>query len=438
MTNRRQFLIEAASATAAGISIFGMNRPLFAAGSDSRPASTATAKSIIQIWMWGGPSHLDTFDPKPEAGDDYCGPLKSPVQTSVPGIWIGEQFPHLARQAEKYSIIRSMTHGVNAHETASYLVQTGREVDGKRVYPAIGSVVSLMKGVDHGYQCTIPPYVVLTTSQGRFSKSGFLGAKYKPFITGGDPNREPFLVDGYVVEGVDQDRQMRRRKMLSSFDAFGDQSDPHLQQIDQTRESAYSQILGEDRATFDLSQESDRVREIYGRNWFGQSCLMARRLVEKGVPYITINYPGWDTHKAHFPFLQRNHPDLDRGMASLLQDLSNRGLLDSTIVWWGGEFGRTPKVAWDAPWNGGRGHFGQCFNCVVAGGGFQGGTVVGKSNRTGEEVVDRPVHPQDLLGSFCHLMGINPDASFPRSTGVDLPVMPPESTGGRLNEIMKG
>lgn len=189
--------------------------------------------------MWGGPSHLDTFDPKPEAGADFCGPLDKPIETNVPGIRISQQLPMLAKQADKYSIIRSMTHGINAHEIASYLAQTGRALDGKRVYPAIGSIVSMFRGDEHDYDCSIPPYVVLTTSQGRFSKAGFLGAKYKPFITGGDPNKDPFLVDGYVVEGVDQDRQLRRRRMLQAFDAFGDASDPHLSRIDKTRENAY-------------------------------------------------------------------------------------------------------------------------------------------------------------------------------------------------------
>lgn len=428
MLTRRQFVVGAAAA--AGLPIL--------AQADAPPPHKTRAKSTIQIWMWGGPSHLDTFDPKPEAGPDFCGPLDKPIETNVPGIRISQQLPMLAKQADKYSIIRSMTHGVNAHETAAYLVQTGRAVDGRRVYPAIGSIISMLKGHDHGYDGSIPPYVVLTTSQGRFSKAGFLGSKYKPFITGGDPNRDPFLVDGFVVEGVGNDRQVRRRKMLRSFDTFGDSDDPRLKQIDRSRENAYRQILGEDRVVFDLTTEPDEMRESYGRTWFGQACLMARRLVEKGVPYVTINYAGWDTHKNHFQYIERKHPDLDRGMAALLQDLSDRGLLDQTVVWWGGEFGRTPRIGWGAPWNGGRGHWGACFSSVVAGGGFQGGKVVGASNGTGEEVADRPVYPQDLLGSLCELMGINPDAPMPNPIGLDLPIMAPASRLGRLHEIMKG
>ena len=424
MLNRRQFMSGAAA-------VVGL--PLLARTGTRKPA-----KSIIQIWMWGGASHLDTFDPKPEAGSDFCGPLTKPIKTNVSGIRISQQFPLLAKQADKYSIIRSMTHGVNAHETASYLVQTGREIDGRHVYPAIGSVVSKLKGYDQGYTCSIPPYFVLTTPQGRFSKAGFLGTKYKPFITGGDPNKDPFLVDGFVVDGVDRERQGRRRKLLKSFDSFGDRPDLRLNQMGHDRDNAYTQVLGEDLVTFDLSTESKKTREAYGRTWFGQACLMARRLVEKGVPYITINYRGWDTHKRHFQTVERVHPDLDRGMAALLQDLSNRGLLDQTIVWWGGEFGRTPRIQLEAPWFGGRGHWGNCFSSVVAGGGFAGGTVVGASNRTGEEVASRPVHPQDLLGSLYRLMGINPDAPLPNPMDLDIPIAAPASRAGRLHEIMEG
>ncbi len=198
-------------------------------------------------------------------------------------------------------------------------------------------------------------------------------------------------------------------------------------------------ILGDSRKVFDLSQEPDAVRDKYGRNWIGQSCLMARRLVESGVPYITINYKGWDTHKQHFQAMNRMLPQMDQAMAALLQDLSDRGLLDTTIIWWGGEFGRTPKVQWEPPWNGGRGHWGDCFSVVVAGGGFKGGHVVGASDDKAEEVVERPVHPQDLLGSILELLGIDPDGKLPNSNGLDVEVMPsPDNSPGhgRLKEIM--
>jgi len=396
------------------------------------------ARSVIQIWMWGGPSHLDTFDPKPGAGYDYCGPFNKPIPTNVDGIQIGEMLPLLAQQADKYSIIRSMTHGINAHETASYLVQTGRK-PGRLVYPCIGAVVSLFKGYDHGYKGLVPPYIVLTQPQGRFSEAGFLGPRYKPFATGGNPNQNPFTVEGIVAKGISDERQRRRRELLHALDSLGKAmpDNPHFERFDRCEENAYDLMFGDARKLFDLSQEKDEMRERYGRNTFGQSCLMARRLVEHGVPYITINYKGWDTHKQHFETMRRKLPEMDRGMATLLQDLADRGLLDSTIVWWSGEFGRTPKVQWDPPWNGGRGHWGKCFCAVVAGGGFKGGRVVGASNEKGTEVVERPVYPQDLLGSMYELLGIDPDGPLPNPRGLKVQVMLSSKDGsGRLKEIM--
>jgi hypothetical protein len=397
----------------------------------------ARAKSVIQIWMWGGPCHLDTFDPKPDAGHDYCGPFSKPIPTNVDGIQIGEMLPLLAQKADKYSIIRSMTHGINSHETASYMVQTGRK-PGRLVYPCVGAVVSLFKGYDHGYKGLIPPYIVLTQPQGRFSEAGFLGPRYKPFATGGDPNRTPFAVEGIVARGISDQRQRSRRQLLHTLDSLGKAmpENPHFKRLDRCEENAYDLMFGDARKLFDLSEEKDEIREQYGRNTFGQSCLVARRLVEHGVPYITINYRGWDTHKQHFETMRRKLPEMDRGMATLLQDLADRGLLDSTIIWWSGEFGRGPKIQWKPPWNGGRSHYGKCFSAVVAGGGFKGGRVVGASNAKGTEVAERPVYPQDLIGSMYELLGIDPDGPLPNPRGLQVKVMPAaEGGGGRLKEI---
>ena len=399
---------------------------------------TAKAKSVIQIWMWGGPSHLDTFDPKPDAGDDYTGPLKNTIPTNVDGIRIGESLPKLAMQADKYAIIRSMTHGNNGHETASYIVQTGHE-PGRLVYPCVGAVVSLFKGVKQGYEGLVPPYIVLTQPQGRFSEAGFLGPLYKPFATGGDPARTPFAVEGIIAKGITDERQRNRRDLLYNLDSLGKfmPNNPHFQKFDEAGEKAYDLMFGEARKLFDLTEEPEELRDKYGRNTFGQSCLMARRLVEHGVPYITINYQGWDTHKQHFETMRRKLPEMDAGMATLLEDLSQRGLLDSTIIWWSGEFGRGPKVQWNPPWNGGRSHYGKCFSAVVAGGGFKGGCVVGASSDKGTDVAERPVYPADLLGSMYTLLGIDPDGPLPNPRGLDLKVMPPsEKGGGRLTEIM--
>jgi len=404
----------------------------------ARSASlTAKAKSVIQIWMWGGPSHLDTFDPKPEAGYDYCGPFDKAIPTNVNGIQISAQLPLLAQQADKYSIIRSMTHGINSHETASYMVQTGHK-PGRQVYPSVGAVVSLFKGYDHGYKGLVPPYIVLTQPQGRFSEAGFLGPSYKPFATGGDPSKTPFAVEGIVAKGITDQRQHNRRVLLHALDSLGKAmpENTHFERLDQTEKKAYDLMFGDARKLFELSEEKQELREQYGLNTFGQSCLMARRLVEHGVPYITINYKGWDTHKQHFEIMRRKLPELDAGFATLLQDLADRGLLDSTIIWWSGEFGRGPKVQWNPPWNGGRSHYGKCFSAVLAGGGFKGGHVVGASNDKGTEVAKRPVYPQDLIGSMYELLGIDPDGPLPNPRGLDVQVMPSTGGGGRLKEIM--
>ncbi len=404
-------------------------------------ARPATAKSVIQIWMWGGPSQIDTFDPKPDAGYDYCGSLAEAIPTNVDGIQINAKLPLLAQQADKYSIIRSMNHGVNGHETASYITQTGRW-PGRLVFPCAGAVVSVFNGYDHGYEGIVAPYIVLTQPQGRFSEAGFLGQKYKPFATGGDPGKQRFEVEGIVARGITDERQLGRRELLGSLDTLGDamSGNPHFGQHDLAEEKAYDLMLGDARQLFDLSQEADELREQYGRNTFGQSCLMARRLVEHGVPYITINYKGWDTHKQHFEIMARKLPEMDQGMATLLQDLSDRGLLDSTIVWWSGEFGRTPRVMWDPPWNGGRNHHGACFSAVLAGGGFKGGHVVGASDARAEQVEERPVYPLDLIGSIYELLGIDPEGPLPNPRGLDVPVLSfgeeDVKSGGRLHEIM--
>jgi hypothetical protein len=423
--------------SAAGIGGMALGSPLQA--SAVRPSK---AKAVIQIWMWGGPSHLDTFDPKPDAGADYCGPYNSPIKTNVSGIRIGQKLPLLAKQADKYSIIRSMTHGVNGHETASYMTQTGRPAGTGDVYPCAGAVVSRFKGVDAGYNGLLPPYIVLTKPQGRFSESGFMGLRYKPFATGGKPNAQTFTVEGIIQQGITQARQRDRRQLLHDLETHARKmkGNPEFAKMDHCEEQAYELILGDAGKVFDVKTEDTKLRERYGKTDFGASCLIARRLVEQGVPYVTINYNGWDTHKKHFDIMNNKLTELDRGFSTLLEDLADRGLLDSTIVWWGGEFGRSPKIQWGAPWNGGRSHFGKCFSHVVAGGGFQGGHVIGSSNAKGMAVADRPVYPWDLIGSMYEQLGIDTTAQLPHPQGLDVRVSPTEADGvtigGRLREIM--
>jgi len=322
------------------------------------------------------------------------------------------------------------------------MVQTGRNPGERLLYPCVGAVISLFRGYGKGYSGLIPPYIVLTQPQGRFSEEGFLGQRYKPFATGGDPAQARFAVEGVVAQGISDQRQQDRRTLMHQLNTLAKAmpQDPSLKSLDQAEQQAYELILGDAGKVFDLSQEKDEMRDRYGRNTFGQACLVARRLVERGVPYITINYQGWDTHRQHFQAMRQRLPQMDKGMATLLQDLSERGLFDSTIIWWSGEFGRTPRVQWEAPWNGGRGHYGPVFSAVVAGGGFKGGRVVGASDARGEEVKDRPVYPCDLIGSIYELLGIAPDSKLPNPEGLDIRATPTATEGikmgGRLKEIM--
>lgn len=402
------------------------------------------ARSVIQIWLWGGPCHLDTFDPKPDAGSECCGKLDKAVETNVSGIRINAALPELAKMADKYSLLRGMTHGINAHETASYTVMSGWNQGDGLVHPAIGAVVSWFKGYRSGYTGLIPPYVALVKPQGRFSEAGFLGSAYQPFATGGDPAKNPFAVEGVVLEGVSAERQRQRRALLEKLDRLGAgrTSAPELEALRRAREEAYSMILGEASQTFDLMKEPESVRERYGNSTFGRSCLAARKLVEAGVPFVTVNAQQWDTHKKHFEMMGRMLPELDRGLSALIEDLSGRGLLDSTVVWCGGEFGRTPVIDWDPPWNGGRGHYGKAFSHLVAGGGFKGGQVVGATSDRGEEVIERPIYPWDLSATILSLLGIDCRAMLPGPAGVSIPVSPLAvksdslKSGGLLHEIL--
>jgi uncharacterized protein (DUF1501 family) len=396
------------------------------------------AKSVIQVFLWGGMSHNDTWDPKPDSGYDYMGDFRKAIPTNVDGIQVGELFPNLAKQADKFSLIRSMTHRNNGHETAAYLVQTAHAPGERLAYPSIGAVFAMFKGAD--YKGLIPPYVVLTQPQGRFSEEGFLGPLYKPFATGGDPNAARFEVEGVVAKGITLERQKARAGLRDQLDTMGAamSGSNQLAVSADARKQAYELVLGQARGVFDLSQEKDDLRGKYGRSTFGQSCLAARRMVEAGVPYIVINYPGgWDTHSNHFQTMRRQCPQLDQGLAMLLQDLQDHGLLESTIVWCCGEFGRTPKVDWQPPWNGGRNHHGEVFTALVAGGGFKGGHIVGASDARGEEVKDRPVYPVDLLGSIYSLAGIDQTAKLAHPMGAEARVLPTPEEGAKSAGILK-
>lgn len=396
------------------------------------------AKSVVEIWQWGGPCHLETFDPKPDASRDYNGGLHA-IGTNVPGVSIHEWWPELAKCADLYSVVRSMTHDQFGHESATYLMQTGRLPGGGEVYPAIGAVLSQARRRD--YSGDLPPYVILTREKGRFSEVGFLGDEAAPLVTGGRPNAPRFTVDGVVPpDGVTADVSAARFGLLAELDgwascAAGGANAAAVSAFRSAGDEARRVSEGRAAQVFDLALEGDATRDLYGRTEVGQTLLAARRLVEYGVPYVTVNVPGWDSHKRHFETMKRRSGDLDKALAAFLRDLKSKGLLDSTLVWMCGEFGRTPKVGWEAPWNGGRGHYASCFSALVAGGGFRGGCVVGASDETGSRVASRPVAPQDFLGSVYELAGVDPAGNVPNSKGRKVAILPPLAAEGRLREI---
>ena len=437
---RREFLKTFAACAAFGAAAHIAGKPLFSAAAEKSPAKKTPrpfAKSVIEIWVWDGPSQLETFDPKPNAPHDYNGGFKA-IPTNVSGIEISEFFPLLAKHADKYSLIRSMTHPYPGHETATYLMQTGRSPGGGRVYPAIGAVIAMFKARE--YKGDLPPCVILTVPKGRFSEVGFLNERYSPLVTGGNPAAAKFIVDGIVPPGgLTSEEIADRFTLLDRLDTFGRSfpENPALKAFDRAGIRARRVIEGDAAKVFDLSLETPEMSDRYGRTTLGQSCLVARRLVEAGVPYITINAQGWDTHKRHFETMKTKAAEMDRATTALITDLHEKGLLDSTIIWWTGEFGRTPKIDWEAPWNGGRNHYCKCFSSLVAGGGFAGGKVVGTSDEFAEKVVSRPVAPQDMLGSIYELCGIDPDGPLPNPIGLETTVLPPESQAGRLREIYR-
>ena len=416
----------------------------------ARTSSRKFAKSVIEIWLWGGPCQLETFDPKPDAPYDYNNGLKSIKSAS--GFELHEWLPELAKCSNLYSIIRSMTHRFFGHETATYLMQTGRNPGGGVTFPAIGALISSsrVKGpgkhnsVQSGllYEGDLPPFVILTRAKGRFSEVGFLGEFYAPLVTGGSASARRFEVDGIVPPGgLTREQIIDRFSRASRIDRL-----PPDDEFEKAGKEAREIILGKAAETFDLSREKDEVRKRYGTKSngtsyteIGQQLLVARRLVEYGVPYISINYSGWDSHKRHFETMRGPTHEMDMAVSALLQDLNEHGLLDSTIVWLSGEFGRVPKVDRQPPWNGGRNHFPRCFSALVAGGGFKGGCVVGKSDETTDHVKERPVTPQDFLGSIMERAGVDPDDRLPNPKWLKEygPVINPKTKSpcGRLREL---
>ena len=378
----------------------------------------AADKSAVFIFLHGGPTHLDTFDPKPDAPAEYRGEFK-PIPTTVPGMAVCELLPKIARQADKFALLRSVAHNQAEHTLGQRFLTTGNPPTPALQYPSYGSVV----GKEYQSPPGVPPYIRLNfgydvASAETTQPAGYLGVAYNPFKVNGDPNARGFSVRALnLPDGLSRERIDARRGLLEGLDTTFREVEVKSQDLDgldKFYRQAFEMLNSpKARAAFDLSKEPVRVRDRYGRHSFGQACLLARRLVEAGVRFVTINYGSWDAHGQIFRALKQKLPELDSGVAGLLEDLGSRGLLEKTAVLMTGEFGRTPKVNGLA----GRDHWSRALSVVMAGAGVKGGQVIGKTNDKGEEPVEDPLKPEDVAVSFYRALGIDPAKEYHTATG---------------------
>jgi len=398
------------------LGLFGLGMAdLFRLQAIAAPADgqEGTAKSVILIWMGGGPSHLDLWDLKPDAPEEIRGIFK-PIKTNVPGIEICEHMPKIAQQMDKSCVIRSMTSPEAAHERGTHYMMTGFQPLPGFAVPSYGSVVAKLKGA----RSALPPYIAIP-SPVAYGGAGFLGAALDPFSPGGNPTDGNFTVrDMQPPRGISMERIDRRRSLRQVVDATFkkyEAGSDRARTVDEFYTAAYNLISSsEARAAFDLNQEPGKVRDAYQRDGFGQSCLLARRLVEAGVRFVTVSIGGWDNHNNIFSSLRGRLGSFDQTVATLISDLSERGILDSTLVIAMGEFGRTPTINRDA----GRDHYPRVFSILLAGGGVKGGQVVGSSDARGMEPAATPVRPEDLSATIYHCLGIDYNQSIESPEGV--------------------
>ncbi len=396
------------------------------------PGATPTtkAKRCILIWLDGGPSHLETFDPKPLASKEVRGPL-STVATSIPGVRLGECLTETAKIMDKIAIIRSMTSPLGEHNFGTHYMMTGFKPTPALEYPAFTGVGSMVAKTES----LLPPHIAVPDFRvggSNFSGNGFLDSGLKPFSLDSDPSKPDFKVQGLdFFPGLDLNRIKRRQAFVKQLEKF----DNAMQQADSGGDAATEQAFqliasAQAKLAFDLEQESAKTRRRYGPKTIGQSCLLARRLIERDVPFVTINNKGWDTHESLVTRLKDGYtgakvgvgliPSLDLALSALLNDLSDRNLLDETLVVVMGEFGRTPKLNVA----GGRDHWPRVFSVALAGGGVQGGQVIGASDKVGEQPQDRPVTPSDLVATIYSLLGIDPKLTLQTSTGRPVQITP--------------
>jgi hypothetical protein len=389
------------------VGAFGLTLPalLQAQATPSANRREARARSVILVYLGGGLSHHDSFDLKPEAPEEIRG-IYRPIATNVPGTQVGELLPRMAKVMDKVALVRSGAHNNDHHETATNWVMSGRFGSPFGDFPAIGAVVSQQLG----FRGALPPYVSIPRNPSftwELGKSAWLGGRYESFRTG-DPNQANFQVPD-IAPGANFNLQadQRRRTLLQSMDTLAEQvqgNDQIATYGEFQRRAADILVSQNARTAFVMEQETERTRDRFGRTTFGQSALLARRLIERDVRFVTINFGGWDHHAQIWNGLNRKLPELDQGLSALIEDLDQRGLLSTTLVVAMGEFGRTPLVNRET----GRDHWGPAASLIFAGAGVRGGLVLGQTDRRGAFVTRRPVAPADVAYTIFEAVGIDP------------------------------
>ncbi len=432
----RRDVLHVGGLTALGIGLSDMLRLRQTAVAVEPAKQPATkARSCVLIWLDGGPSHIETFDPKPNAPAEVRGPF-SAIQTGVAGTQICELMPRTAGVMNKLAVIRSMTSPLGEHNFGTHYLMTGYKPSPVLEYANYGAVAAHVRRSSGD----LPPNIAVPdfrTGGGRLTGNGFLPANTRPFSVGGDPAKPDFRVrDLDFYPGVTAARIDRRKHFMNALDRMSRLVETSPQTPgDLGFEQAYRLMTSNDaKQAFDLSQEPQAVRQRYGLRTVGQSCLLARRLIERGVGFVTVNHRGWDTHENLYTRLKEGYtgakvpvgliPTLDQALTSLIQDLEERGLLGETLIVVMGEFGRTPKLNT----RGGRDHWPRVFSVLLAGGGVRGGQIVGSSDDVGESPKTRPVTPNDLARTIYQLLGIDPDAELRTSDGRPVRI----NQGGRL------
>lgn len=398
-------------------------------------AGTSTGrKSIIVFWTHGGMSQQDTYDMKPDAPAEYRG-MYTPIGTSVPGTVVSERFPLQAKVMHQLALVRSVHHENGIHAPSAHWMQTGhfgptlaRIAQQK---PSFGSVIAKSLGAG---QPQMPAYIAVPKAEAfGYQRAHYLGKAFNPFEVGADPNAKDFKVPNLSLPGgLKLESINSRKKLLSQFDTLRRDIDNRgvIDGLDTFKAQALEMVAGDHvRDAFDISRETPELRDMYGRHQYGQSALLARRLVEAGARCVTVNTGYWDHHNDIEPGLEQHLPPLDRAIWALIKDLTDRGLLENTLVYCAGEFGRTPLMNGHA----GRDHWSNCFTVMLAGGGITGGQIVGASEKWGGGVKERLTTPLDVLATIYQAMGISLDTHYEDSTGRPISIV---DSGKPIRELL--